>query len=259
MNKLDDLNKRIIGKKLKLVYAAESGSRAWGFASKDSDYDIRFIFAKPIDAYLSLHDGMQDIQYQHEDLDYSGWDLRKALLLAEKSNPSLLEWLASPIVYADPIGFKADLLAIMRDHFSPRALAHHYINFMRNIRGKYLSDFMGEYTMKRYFYALRPILCIQWMQANPGKLPPIIFEDLMAQPMAHELKREIKKLLVLKLEAAKEQTDFTSPLLDAFIKQWFDMGHDMVNGFSVREIPTDKLNALFRTTLDKLHEQKANN
>lgn len=252
MNELTDLTTRLEAKKLKLVFAAESGSRAWGFASKDSDYDIRFIFSKPAETYLSLHDGLQDIQYQKDDFDYAGWDLRKALLLAEKSNPSLLEWLASPIIYADPIGFRADLLAIMREHFSPRALAHHYINFMRNIRGKYLSDFMGEYTMKKYFYALRPILAIQWMQANSGKLPPIIFEDLMAQPMAHELKREIKKLLVMKLEGLKEEGDYNSPVLDAFIKQWFDMGHDMVNGFSAREIPTDKLNDLFRATVRKL-------
>jgi predicted nucleotidyltransferase len=250
---LSDLNRRLDGKKLSLVFAAESGSRAWGFHSKDSDYDVRFIFAKPLETYLSLHDGLQDIQYKaNNDLDYAGWDLRKALLLAEKSNPSLVEWLGSPITYADPIGFRAELGEIIAAHFSPRALAHHYINFMRNIRGKYLSDFTGEYTMKRYFYALRPILCITWMRDNLGKLPPVVFTDLLAQPMGHELKREIKKLLALKLEAAKEQADYHSPVLDAFIKEWFDMGHDMVNEFSARQLPVDLLNDLFRKTIKTL-------
>jgi uncharacterized protein len=249
---LDDLHKRLEGKRLKLVFAAESGSRAWGFHSPDSDYDVRFIFAKPVETYLSLHDGLQDIQYKHSgDLDYAGWDIRKALLLAEKSNPSLIEWLGSPITYADPIGFRDDLREIMAEHFSPRALAHHYINFMRNIRGKYLSDFMGEYTMKRYFYALRPILCIMWMQANPNKLPHVVFSESLARPLDHELKREIKKLLILKMEA-KEQTDYNSPVLDNFIKQWFDMGHDMVNGFSARSLPVDLLNDLFRKTIKSL-------
>jgi predicted nucleotidyltransferase len=250
---MHDLNIRLGAKQLSMVFAAESGSRAWGFHSADSDYDVRFIFCKPVEKYIALHDGLQDIQYKHSEvLDYAGWDLRKALLLAEKSNPSLIEWLNSPIVYADPIGFRAELRSIMVDHFSPRALAHHYINFMRNIRGKYLSDFMGEYTMKRYFYALRPILAIMWMQSNPNKLPPIVFTELMAQPLDHELKREIKKLLALKLAASKEQSDYNSPVLDNFIKHWFDMGHDIVNGFSPRALPVELLNQLFRKTIERL-------
>ena len=92
-DKLADLRPRLAAKKLSLVFAAESGSRSWGFHSEDSDYDVRFVFAGPVTKYLSLHDGIQDIQYSTKDnLDYAGWDLRKALLLAEKSNPGLLEW-----------------------------------------------------------------------------------------------------------------------------------------------------------------------
>lgn len=218
-DELSDLRRRLAAKKLTLVFAAESGSRAWGFHSPDSDYDIRFIFAKPVDKYLSLHDGTQDIQYKHGELDYAGWDLRKAFLLAEKSNPSLIEWLRSPIVYDDPVGIRTELNAIMSEHFSPRALAHHYINFMRNIRGKYLSDFIGEYTMKRYFYALRPILCILYMQAYPDRLPPVVFQDLLGSlTLEHELKREIQKLLVLKFKA-KEREDYSQRIREAAVDE----------------------------------------
>jgi predicted nucleotidyltransferase len=251
-DQLTYLTKRLEGKRLSMVFAAESGSRAWGFHSPDSDYDVRFIFAKRVGCYLSLHDGLQDIQYKHGELDYAGWDIRKAILLAEKSNPSLIEWLGSPIQYADPIGFKSELMAIMIEHFSPRALAHHYINFMRNIRGKYLSDFMGEYTMKRYFYALRPILCILWMQMYPDRLPPVVFQDMLTNiTLPHELKREIGKLLALKMKA-KECEDYSSKVLDDFIKDWFDKGHDLVNQFSARSVPTELLNDLFRKTILKL-------
>lgn len=83
-----------------IVYACESGSRAWGFPSADSDYDVRFIYVRPVEWYLSIDDKRDVIECPVEDgLDINGWDLRKALRLSRKSNPPLLEWLGSPIVY----------------------------------------------------------------------------------------------------------------------------------------------------------------
>jgi predicted nucleotidyltransferase len=254
---IKELLPRLEAKRLKLVFSAESGSRAWGFASPDSDYDVRFIFCKDLQRYLSLQDGVQDIQYKADgDLDYAGWDLRKALLLAGNSNPSLVEWLLSPIIYADEYSFRAALRSIMAAHFNPRALAHHYVNFMRNIRGKYLSDFVGEYTMKRYFYALRPILAIMWMQGNPMRLPPIGIIDLLAQPLDHEIKREVGKLLKLKIEA-REKEDYKSPALDGFIHDWFDKGHELVSSFPVRAMDMQLLDDLFVTTLESVTRNSA--
>lgn len=247
--RLVDLSRRLDAKRLRMIFAAESGSRAWGFASPDSDYDIRFIFASEPEKYVSLFDPIQDINYQAPgDLDYSGWDLKKALSLASKSNPSLCEWLGSPIIYADPIGFRARLAAIMADHFSPSALAHHYINFMRNIRGKYMSDFVGEYTMKRYFYAMRPILVIMWMQDNPLKLPPTVFRDLLSVDISADARSEIETILHLKAQA-KEATDYKSPTLDNMIAGWFETGHDTANQFKSRRMPIELLDNLLRETL----------
>lgn len=249
MDKLDNLLPRLEAKRLSLIFAAESGSRAWGFASPNSDFDIRFIFASPKDAYLSLLDPIQDISYQAPgDLDYAGWDLKKALKLASGSNPSLCEWLGSSIIYADPIGFRAGLYEIMSQHFSPKALAHHYINFMRNIRGKYMADFVGEYTMKRYFYALRPIMCVMWMKANPGLLPPTMFQDAVKVDLPTDVRAEIEHLQILKAQAV-EAADWKSPILDAFVHDWYDKGHDEASKFTTRSMPIEKLNALFRATL----------
>lgn len=173
----DLLRSQLAPRNLALVFAAESGSRAWGFASPDSDYDVRFVFTRSPEGYLSIHNGVEDLRHQDGDLDAAGWDLRKALRLAEKSNPALLEWLGSPVVYADPVGFKGELLAILQAHFSPRALACHYYNFMRSIRWRYLAGPNPEPTLKRYLYALRPISCTLWMEANPLRLPPVRFVD----------------------------------------------------------------------------------
>jgi predicted nucleotidyltransferase len=248
---LTPLETRLADKRLRVVFAAESGSRAWGFASPDSDYDIRFVFASEVECYLSLFDPTQDIQFQAPGaLDFAGWDLKKALVLAQKSNPSLLEWLGSPIIYRDPVGFRSDLSAIMQEHYSPRALAHHYINFMRNIRGKYMADFLGEYTMKRYFYALRPIFCIEWMRANPWKLPPVVFTDVLPVA-APKIQREVEHLLALKA-VSREQQDHKSMLLDDLIADWYSRGHDIANDFPARNLPPTVLSQLFRDTLAKL-------
>src|SRR5947209_3872560 len=95
---------------VKILYAVESGSRAWGFASKDSDYDIRFIYVHPIDWYISIEEKRDVIEYPVKDLlDFSGWDIRKALQLYKKSNPPLYEWLVSPIVYLEHGNFAQQL------------------------------------------------------------------------------------------------------------------------------------------------------
>lgn len=248
---IDGLMARLEAKRLRMVFAAEAGSRAWGFASPDSDYDVRFVFASERDAYLSLFDPIQDIQYLAPGaLDYAGWDVKKALALASRSNPSLCEWLGSPIIYADPMGFRAKLLGIVAAHFSPKALAHHYINFMRNIRGKYMSDFTGEYTLKRYFYALRPILAVMWMRENPGVLPPVRFTDLLSVDLPSEARSDILTLLRLKKEANENaQAEWKSSLIDTLVHKWYDEGHQIAGSFTARSMPIADLSALFREVI----------
>lgn len=85
---------------VKILHAVESGSRAWGFASPDSDYDVRFIYVRKKEDYLTLCEKSDVIEWQlDETLDINGWDLKKALQLFHKSNATLFEWSNSPIVY----------------------------------------------------------------------------------------------------------------------------------------------------------------
>ena len=83
-----------------ILHAVESGSRAGGFPSPDSDYDVRFIYVRSCEAYLRLEKRRDVLELPiDEELDISGWDLDKALRLLHGSNPTLFEWCQSPIVY----------------------------------------------------------------------------------------------------------------------------------------------------------------
>jgi predicted nucleotidyltransferase len=83
-----------------ILHAVESGSRAWGFASPDSDYDVRFFYMRQKDYYLRLDRTRDVLEYPVFDLlDINGWDIDKTLKLLHTSNPTLFEWSNSPIVY----------------------------------------------------------------------------------------------------------------------------------------------------------------
>src|SRR5436190_9326529 len=106
---------------VRVLFACESGSRAWGFASCDSDYDVRFLYVHARDWYLSVEDRRDVIEQPIvDDLDVSGWELRKALRLLRKSNPPLLEWLQSPMVYRQDAAFVAEFRALAATFYSPR-------------------------------------------------------------------------------------------------------------------------------------------
>jgi uncharacterized protein len=163
---------------VRVLYAAESGSRAWGFASPDSDYDVRFIFAHERNWYVSLWDDRDVVERGIDEklVDLAGWDIRKALRLLLKSNPVLYEWLVSPIVYADgPL--RARLKALFEAHASPRALAHHYWSIAR---GQWKSEIAGRAKVrpKKYFYVIRPLLSLAWV-AERRSPPPMAIDDLL--------------------------------------------------------------------------------
>jgi uncharacterized protein len=161
---------------VKILYACESGSRAWGFASPDSDYDVRFIYVHKLDYYLSIDDNRDVIELPISDvLDINGWELRKALRLFRKSNAPLYEWLQSPIVYAADPTFVGAMRALMSGNFSARAGMYHYLSMAR---GVFESELSGEVVkLKKYFYALRPILAAKWI-ADMKSVPPVDFKSL---------------------------------------------------------------------------------
>lgn len=180
--------------KIKILYAVESGSRAWGFESMDSDYDVRFIYVHPLDWYLSIEDKKHSIEYAVSDkLDMSGWDIKKALKLFKSSNPPLYEWLNSPIVYLERGSFVRRLRDLMPKFYSPASCLYHYLHMAE---GNYREYLKGEKVrIKKYFYVLRPILACMWIEQYKT-VPPMEFEKLLhAQKLDEKLVDEIEKLL----------------------------------------------------------------
>jgi uncharacterized protein len=173
---LKEVQKLEVAHGVKILYACESGSRAWGFPSPDSDYDVRFIYTEPLNNYLSLHDKKDTIDLPvNALLDINGWDIRKALKLFLKSNGPLYEWLQSPIVYIETAGFLTDLIDLMPHYYSLLAGFHHYFSMARNAFENDLSG--SEVKLKKYFYALRPLLSCLWI-IEKRSLPPMEFGKL---------------------------------------------------------------------------------
>lgn len=182
-----------------VLYACESGSRAWGFASTDSDYDVRFVYVEKPDWFVQVDTPRDVIERPLDDeLDVSGWELRKTLGLLRKSNPTLLEWLDSPLVYRSETAATLQLRELAEAFYSPPAARNHYLSMARkNFRG-YLQ---GESVrFKKYFYVLRPLLAVRWIDQGRGR-PPMTFADLLSTVDDPALLAEVAELLVLKRNA----------------------------------------------------------
>ena len=169
---------------VRILLAVESGSRAWGFASPDSDYDVRFIYVRPKEDYLRLEKIRDVIELPLDDvLDINGWDLQKALRLLYKSNPTLFEWAASPIVYMET-EFAGQFRNVMNTYFSTKKSLYHYISMAE---GNYREFLRGaNVKAKKYFYVMRPVLACRWI-LEKGTPPPMRFTELMAAELPGEL------------------------------------------------------------------------
>lgn len=149
--------------------AIESGSRAWGFPSPDSDYDCRFLFVRRAEDYLSPWPKRDVIELPVEgDLDINGWDLAKALKLLLKGNAVVIEWLMSPVVYDGDAEFRSGLEALAREHAPAEAIARHYLHLGRRQRNTYFADGKSV-QLKKLFYAVRPAAALRWLRLHPGE------------------------------------------------------------------------------------------
>lgn len=164
------------GNNIRIFYAVESGSRAWGFASKNSDFDVRFLYYHKPEWYFSIFP-QKDSIVQMEDnnlLDFSGWELRKTLSLLLKSNMSLYEWLHSPIVYIQTEPF-AKFAELAKEFFNPKALIFSYSHLAEGNYKAYINK--EQVKMKKYLYVLRTIAACRWLEQSKT-LPPIEIEKL---------------------------------------------------------------------------------
>ncbi len=164
---------------VRILLAVESGSRAWGFHSPDSDYDARFIYVRSEDAYLSLEQPRDVIEAPIDGLfDVNGWDLGKALRLMIKGNSVVHEWLASPHVYFAFEKFAEALSPVARAWRNAYADAYHYHGLLSTQRARFITG-REQVNLKKYFYVVRPALALQWLQERSDP-PPMDLPSLLA-------------------------------------------------------------------------------
>jgi predicted nucleotidyltransferase len=239
---------------VRVLYACESGSRAWNFASPDSDYDVRFLYARDPEWYLSFDvERRRDvIEYPIvDDIDCNGWDLRKALYLFTRTNGTLLEWLRSPIMYIERGPVAQRLRELAPRVLDAKALCYHYSHRARGNARAYL--FGDQVRLKKYFYVLRPLLAIRHLEAGRG-IPPVLFEELVDAAAPSHLREPIDGLLALKRDTAELGLGEPVPALERFIDEELER-HG--TAFSGRGRPPladamavqRELNELFRTAV----------
>lgn len=163
---------------VRVLFACESGSRAWGFASHDSDYDVRFLYVHRREWYMSIESRRDVIEEPlNDELDVSGWELRKALRLLRKSNPPLLEWMKSPVVYHHDPDFTREFEELSGMFYSPRRCFAHYLHMASGNWKGYLEG-RDQVSLKKYLYVLRPLLACRWIERSLGQVP-MLFQELV--------------------------------------------------------------------------------
>lgn len=235
---------------VKILLAVESGSRAWGFASPDSDYDVRFIYIREPKEYLRLDNTSDIIEWQLDDiLDINGWDLKKALMQFYRSNATLFEWSNSPIIYHKAPEWDA-VYDVAKSYFSSKAAIYHYYGTAKNTYLQYLQD--EDVRYKKYFYALRPLLACSYIEAN-NTPPPVLFDDLNVPPYTDSIHEELEELLEIKKITGESVHSPHFPAILSFISSELPRHKEIVNALSEeRKKSWTELNQVFLNVLNSI-------
>ncbi len=250
-----DIRKEIVEKlsaieqkeNVKILYAVESGSRAWGVESIDSDYDVRFVYVRQKEDYLSLQEKRDVIEWQLDEvLDINGWDLKKTLIQFHRGNATLFEWANSPIVYKTTDAWK-EIYEISKNYFSRKVALYNYYGMANSTYKQYLQG--DEVKYKKYIYALRPVLACKFIEEN-NAIPPVKFEDLLKQILPKELSDEINQMLIIKAKTDEKDLKPRLPIIHKYIEDEIvkyeqlskNMKDDRTNAW-------DELDELFRNAI----------
>ena len=226
-----------------VLFACESGSRAWGFASLDSDFDVRFIYKKPLDWYLQLDASADSIDIMlPDDLDLCGWDLRKALTLFSKGNVCLFEWLGSPEIYYRDDVFHDQLKGLIPYYFNPKKALYHYLSTAKKMQEKHLTS--DHVNVKKIFYIIRPLLACKWI-IKSSTMPPTEFEPLyLNNDIPQAIRQHIQDLLLTKNSSSeKDRVTLPSALLN-----WINFTTDSIINIS------NKMDSIEKPAIDPLNQ-----
>jgi len=231
--------------------AIESGSRAWGFASPDSDYDCRFLYLRRRRDYLALWAPRDVIETPLDGLlDVNGWDVAKALRLIVKGNAVVIEWLRSPIAYRGEMAFR-DMLDAFAEAIAPRGLiARHYLHLGERQWARHATS--GEMPGKKLFYALRPAAALRWMRQNEGRLPPMNFHRLLAESdPPDDVAAIVADLVQRKAQTRELGTAPIPPAIAAFITNEYELAGAAERGSLPGDDERDAAQAMFLDLLER--------
>jgi predicted nucleotidyltransferase len=233
------------GQQVHLLYACESGSRGWGFPSPDSDYDVRFIYLRPLADYLSIATRPDQIDLPiTAELDVKGWDLRKVLSLLGRSNVTPFEWLQSPVVYAEAPAFRNDLWTICEAYFNPRVHIHHYLGLASGTLKSLDSRTIG---IKKLFYILRPLLAARWCLVR-GCIAPMALQPLMSL-LPEVLRSEVTALVQYKAGLDEHESVTISAALKTYLETTLEQTAAASQQIARRTVSYDRLDTFFYQTL----------
>jgi len=239
---------------VRILYACEAGSRAWGFESPDSDYDVRFIYTHPQEWYMrfDVEKSRSVIECPIVDLiDCGGWDVRKALYLFTRTNGALIEWLNSPIRYLERGSFAKSLRKFVPTAMNETALCCHYYHLSKSNAAEHLSG--AEVKLKKYLYVIRGLLAIRHIADN-GSPPPVAFDALVASAAPSRIRSEIAALLAQKRNTPELTLCRRMLRIDSFVKAEIErhaegfsgQGRpDLLKSQSVRDV----LNGVFKAAI----------
>ena len=227
---------------VEIILAVESGSRAWGFASEDSDYDVRFIYKQKAEEYLKIIPNNDVIAIPvYDDLDFHGWDIKKALFLLHKSNPSLLEWVNSPIVYVNNENFE-ELKELSSFYFDTKTAILHYLSYAA------YNDKDSEITLKKHLYLLRGTLCSLYIEKY-NKTPPVLFEELLYLVEDSNVLEQITNLVQIKKNATEKDTIRVEKCLNTYIDNSLNRIKSNADKLEKNTQSFDKVDDFFRKVI----------
>lgn len=220
-----------------ILMAIESGSRAWGFPSPDSDNDVRFFYTRPLSQYVGLDEPRDVIEQPIDGLwDVNGWDLRKAVKLLVGGNATVTEWLSSPLIYREHGPLPYRLRDLIKRHASPEASARHYFGLTQSCYNGSISNRPTAAHMaslphgtiikgitvvnqKKYLYAIRGALSIAWIERY-SEVPPMTMPHLMSHDiMPGVVRAELNALLVRKATMGECMDGPRIAVFDDFIER----------------------------------------
>lgn len=234
---------------VRVLFAVESGSRAWGTAAEDSDFDVRFVYIRPREDYLRLEQTRDVLEFPIEEgWDMCGWDITKLLRLLQNSNTQIYEWFASPVVYVDD-GFSSRIRPLLDACFSAKTGVFHYLHQYDLKMGQ--AKKAEEPKVKHYLYSLQHIAAARWILEKETPVP-LRFRDMMAG-YPEQIQMLAREILLLK--TMRHDQPFMERNAD--LEDWLQAERDRIQQQAGRlsaktDRSWDSLNRFFLSELARL-------